>query len=89
MACDSEAVYANSIGLATMNATKGKWVAVAGPGNICYGCVAAASAVGTPVFGTTAGLLTATAGNATKIAGYIVEIPVVVTTNYVGKVLIV
>jgi hypothetical protein len=89
MACDSEAIYANSIGLATMNATKGKWVAVAGPGNICYACTAAATAVGLPLYGTTAGILTAAAGNATKVAAYVVEIPVVKTTNFVGKVLVV
>jgi hypothetical protein len=89
MACDSEAIYANAIGLATMNATKGKWVAVAGPGNICYAVCDAAEPVGTAMYGDTAGILDATAGNATKVAAYIVEIPVVKTTNYVGKVLVV
>lgn len=89
MPCSNEAGPSDAVGLATMGASNGEWIAIAGPGNICNACCAAASAVGTALYGTTAGVLTATQGNATKAAGIVVSLPAIETTNYVGKVLLV
>ncbi len=85
----STAVEADSIGVACYDAANGAQIAIAGPGNIAVACFDAAVAVGLPVYGDTYGVFDETAGSAVKIAGYVVELPVVATTAYVGKLLLV
>jgi len=84
------ATEANSIGLATMTASNGDEISIAGPGNICNACFDTDSDTtpGTAVYGDTYGILDVTSGNATRVAGYVVETPTQVSTNYVGKVLL-
>jgi hypothetical protein len=82
-------IKANSIGVACYDATDSNQIAIAGPGNIVYAVCDAAEPVGTAMYGDSYGILDATAGSATKIAGIVVSLPAVVTTNYVGKVLLV
>lgn len=49
----------------------------------------AAESANTPMYGDAYGILDATAGNATKVAGYVVVSGTQITTNYVGQVLVV
>ena len=80
------------VGIATMDAADKQWVAVAGPGNLCRALCAAASPVGTALYGGIDGIFTATQGNATKVSAYVVELPAKVkstATSYLGKVLLV
>lgn len=77
------------IGLALYDAVSGAELAVAGPGNICYCANDAADAVGTIVYGGDDGLMTNTAGSATKVGGVVVEAGVAITSNYKQKVLLV
>jgi len=88
MVCTSDAGVCDSIGLATMGATNGKQISIAGPGNICWACVDAAEAVNTPLYGDTDGVYDAAPGNATRVSAIIVSLPALVTTAYVGKVLV-
>jgi predicted RecA/RadA family phage recombinase len=70
----ASATESNCCGFATMDAANGEQVGVAGPGNIVVCCMDdAASVAGTALYGDTDGVLDATAGNATKVAGYIVD----------------
>jgi hypothetical protein len=89
MTTTAEQYVCDAIGLATMKATDKKQIAVAGPGNICYGCFGSAIAVGSPVYAQGGGVLTTVGTYSTKPTGFVVELPVVKTTNYVGKVLLV
>ena len=89
MVCDEDAGHADAIGVATGDATAGKQVPVAGPGNICWTCVDAAEVAGTPLYGDNYGILDAAAGNAKKIAGYAMNTGAAGTTNYIIKVLLV
>lgn len=84
------------IGICTGDAADTAQVAIAGPGNIVYACCDSGGTAGTsgiqagdPVYGTTFGVLTETAGNAIKIAAYALDTPTIVTTTYVGKFLLV
>lgn len=85
----STAVECDSIGVACYNAANATQIAIAGPGNVATACFDAAVAVGLPVYGDTYGIFSETAGNAVKVGGYVVELPVAGTTNYVGKLLLV
>jgi hypothetical protein len=74
--CGSAAGDCNAIGLACINATNGVQISVACGGNIAVACAnhaASAPTVGAPVYGYTDGTLYATIGNATKVAGYVVN----------------
>jgi len=84
----SVAAMMRCIGLATYNVTDAVQVGIAGPGNICYACFDSAIAVGTAVYATTAGVFTSTQGNAQRPAGYVVSLPAIGTTAYVGKILL-
>jgi hypothetical protein len=90
--CRAASGRCDAIGVSCYDASDGEQVAIAGPGNIVYCCVDAASAsevAGTAMYGDQDGILDATAGNATKICGYIVASGTQITTNYVAKVLLV
>lgn len=83
------AVECDSIGVACYNAANGTQIAIAGPGNLVTACFDAAVALGLPVYGDLYGVFDETPGSAVKVAGYVVELPVVATTQYVGKLLLV
>jgi hypothetical protein len=85
----STATHADAIGFACYDADDGEQVAIAGPGNIVWACVDASEDAGTAVYGDAYGILDATAGNATKIAGYLVTSGQTATTNHIAQVLVV
>jgi hypothetical protein len=91
MVCDADAGHSDSIGLATGDSTDGVQIPVAGPGNICWACTDSGADViaGAPLYGDLYGLLDATKGNATKVAGYALNTGAAGTTNYLVKVLLV
>jgi len=64
----------DAIGFACYDASNGEQVAIAGPGNIVVTCMDDhASTVGTALYGDTYGILDATAGVASKVAGYLID----------------
>ena len=87
----STAGECESIGIASINSSDGDYVGVYGYGNIVRCCMASNYSVYTPLYATTDGVLTSTAGNAKKVAGYNLEVPSLGNggTNYVGKVMLV
>lgn len=74
--CTTATGECDAVGLATLNASNGEQVGVAGPGNICYACADSAltaANIGSAVYGDTDGAVTTTIGNAKKVLGWIVD----------------
>ena len=63
----------NAIGVACYNATDGEQISIACGGNIVICCADASIQAGTAVYGDTDGTCDSAAGNATKVAGYVVD----------------
>ena len=84
------ASHSDCAGVALYDATVGEEIAIAGPGNIVYGACDAAIAPGTLVYGDTDGVFDATAGNAKKVGGIIVESSntAITASNYKHKILL-
>ena len=71
--CTAAAGESDAIGFAALDAANTEQVPIAGPGNIVVCCADASIAAGTAVYGDTDGTVDSTAGNAVKVAGYVVD----------------
>jgi uncharacterized membrane protein len=78
----------NCIGVACYGA-EDEQIAIAGPGNVVWACVDAAESVGTALYGDDDGIFDASQDGTERVAAYVVELPVLTSTNYRGKVLLV